>query len=96
MSDNPIASIMNTPEALAQVAELRKSTEAEGELYSLKGEELRRVHAFENEHDAKHGLYSGAIGGRYTYSFTPTSIGTAVAVSCSCGEKLNATDFEDW
>ena len=28
-----------------------------------------------------------AIGDRWTYSFTPTSIGAFVSVSCPCGDK---------
>ena len=38
----------------------------------------------------------GAIGGRTTYSFTPTGIGVAVSVSCACGVKKNITDYESW
>lgn len=32
--------------------------------------------------------YSGAIGGRYTYLFTPTSIGEIGEVKCSCGKSF--------
>jgi hypothetical protein len=39
--------------------------------------------------------YSGAIGGAYTWCFTPTSLGTVVTVECSCGEKLDVSDY-DW
>ena len=42
--------------------------------------------------DAKHGGYparAGAIGGRYSYIFVPTSIGTTGTISCSCGEKFS-------
>lgn len=31
--------------------------------------------------------YAGAIGGRYTYEFTPTSIGNMGVIKCSCGEE---------
>jgi len=40
--------------------------------------------------------YSGAIGGAYTYSFTPTSLGDAVTVQCTCGEEINVSHYEDW
>ena len=30
---------------------------------------------------------AGAIGGRFTYCFTPTSIGTVGTVRCSCGAE---------
>ena len=32
--------------------------------------------------------YSGAISGRFTYEFIPTSIGVAGTIKCSCGEKF--------
>ena len=35
----------------------------------------------------RHNL-DGAIGGRYTYSFVPTTIGTIGSVQCSCGDKF--------
>ena len=37
-----------------------------------------------------------AIGGRLTYSFTPTGIGCIVAVRCSCGRELDLTDWKNW
>ncbi len=38
----------------------------------------------------------GAIGGLYTFCFTPTSLGTVTVIKCSCGEEFNFTDFELW
>ncbi len=38
----------------------------------------------------------GANGGTFTYSFTPTGIGQAVTVSCSCGAEKNVTDYDMW
>lgn len=38
----------------------------------------------------------GAIGGRYTFTFTPTGLGDIVKVTCVCGEELNLTDWESW
>lgn len=32
--------------------------------------------------------YAGAIGGRYTYEFTPTSIGDIGAIKCGCGAEF--------
>lgn len=32
-----------------------------------------------------------AIGGRFTYCYTPTGIGTTVKVKCLCGLKKNIT-----
>ena len=39
---------------------------------------------------------TGACGGRYTFSFTPTSIGTVVKIEDGIsGEVLDLTDY-DW
>ena len=39
----------------------------------------------------------GAIGGRWTYSFTPTSIGTIVKVKDGLyGGELDLSNYEDW
>lgn len=41
--------------------------------------------------------YCGAIGGRLTYSFTPTSIGLLVEVTDNLTkEKLDLTDYDDF
>lgn len=38
-----------------------------------------------------------AIGGRYSYIFTPTSLGYSTIVEdCISGEKLDVTDYENW
>jgi len=41
-------------------------------------------------------LSAGAIGGRLSYKFTPTSIGMITVVTCLCGEETNITNFDDW
>lgn len=38
----------------------------------------------------------GAIGGRFTYHFTPTGLGPIERVSCACGAEINLTDFDSW
>ena len=38
----------------------------------------------------------GAIGGQYSYRFTPTSLGTAVSVKCACGKEKNVTEYDSW
>jgi len=41
--------------------------------------------------------YGGAIGGRFTYSFTPTSLGVVTTVSDSIDkDEINLTDYESW
>ncbi len=41
--------------------------------------------------------YAGAIGGRYTYSFTPNSLGTVIKVTDSMTKKeIDLSDYENW
>jgi len=39
---------------------------------------------------------AGAIGGRLTFHFTPTSLGVCVSVGCVCGEKIDLTECDEW
>lgn len=32
----------------------------------------------------------------YTYSFTPTGIGTGLTISCSDGTKIDLTEYDKW
>lgn len=43
-------------------------------------------------------LYGGAIAGRFTYCFTPTSMGIVVEVQDSMEkkDKIDLTDYESW
>lgn len=38
----------------------------------------------------------GAIGGKVTFSFTPTSLGVIEKVKCACTAQLDVTDYESW
>lgn len=39
-------------------------------------------------------MHQGAIGGRLTFSFTPTSLGEIVNVKCACNEGIDLTSNE--
>ena len=58
--------------------------------YAITDEELAACYEWEEKHvEEKHnGKEIGAIGGRFTYCLTPTSIGVCGAVKCSCGERF--------
>lgn len=71
--------------------------------FGLYVEQNEAVRHWIKEHDvAKHVYpgkkhrYSGAIGGAYTFEFTDTSLGTVVIVRCSCGERLDVSDYDHW
>ncbi len=38
----------------------------------------------------------GAIGGRSSYIFTPTSLGITTKVKCACNEEICLTDYTNW
>lgn len=41
--------------------------------------------------------YSGAIGGRFTFSFTPTNLGTIIKIEDNQSkETLDITDYSTW
>lgn len=71
--------------------------------FAISEDEHKRIEEWKEEHDIKkHGLNSldkklkagGAIGGRYSYHFVPTSIGTIGTVKCKCGDEF--TFQEPW
>ena len=65
----------------------------------LNDEECKKFNVWDKEHIKTCKIYnggSGAIGGRMTYCFTPTSLGTVVKVKCACGEEVDVTAYEMW
>ena len=41
-------------------------------------------------------LYVGAIGGAYSFCFTPTGVGEIVTVQAADGDELDLTDYNTW
>lgn len=63
--------------------------------FPLNKKEETRLKAFYKAH-GKH-YTTSATGGKYTYSFTPSGIGTFSEVRCNvCGKSKNITDFNNW
>lgn len=69
-----------------------------GDKEVIKYAEWNKKH-LEECHEGKE-PYSGAAGGRISFTFTRTGLGTGVSVMCNlskCREnKCNITDYEDW
>lgn len=62
--------------------------------FELSDRQEEKIKHWENTHDCStRGQYKGAIGGRYTYKFIPTSIGVFCTVKCSCGAELDASEI---
>ena len=68
-------------------------------IFELEDKELSNFREWDEEHKKVCEIYTqgirGAIGGRLTFSFTPTSLGTAIKVKCACGVECNVTEY-DW
>jgi hypothetical protein len=65
--------------------------------FAMTDDETERAVTFTNDHRPVCPIKdTGAIGGRFTYEFTPTGLGTCVVVTCVCGAELNITDYRDW
>lgn len=61
--------------------------------FELSEIELRRAKEWMEYHSKIHELKSeGAIGGRWTYEVTPTSIGILCRVRCFCGASAQIDD----
>lgn len=69
---------------------LQKMQEDHCRGFPISKEEKREVVNWMKKHDEEvhKKASSGAVGGRYTYCFTPTSIGEIGTVRCSCGAEF--------
>jgi hypothetical protein len=64
--------------------------------FELSPEEDAVLLAWITEHEVACKLPPTAIGGRWTFSFTPTGVGTVITVACACGKKHDGTKYSDW
>lgn len=69
-------------------------------LFAIEGKELEDWSKWYEKHNKKcphsKGEGLGAIGGRFTYCFTPNGLGTTVIIKCACGKEVNVTNVDDW
>ena len=88
-----------------EIVKLKKQLEQKEEriknsqTFVILPEEVKAIKEWQAQHiKEKHSgsEYAGAIGGRYSFTFTPTSIGTFGTVICSCGEKFDFADGSDF
>jgi len=63
-------------------------------LFVLDDTQLNKLAEWQENHTP---IYVGAIGGMYTFSFTPTGIGVIIEVkNNTTGESINLTDYDSW
>tara|TARA_Y100000310_G_C20262909_1_gene614460 strand:+ start:342 stop:620 length:279 start_codon:yes stop_codon:yes gene_type:complete len=68
-------------------------------MFELSEKEAETANAWMEKHREEHkvGPFGcGAIGGRWSYKFTPTGLGIIKVIQCFCGEEECLTDFDDW
>jgi hypothetical protein len=79
-------------------------------MFGFSEEQNRKIEIWQNEQDRKveemqkgthlehlGEAYYGAIGGGYTYSFTPTGLGVVAKVTNNLThEELDVTDYDAW
>ena len=69
--------------------------------FELHGKELEMFNDWDRKHKKVCELlndpdFSPAIGGRLTFSFTPTGLGSGVSAKCACGAEKDCTDIDSW
>jgi hypothetical protein len=65
--------------------------------FHLSDADCAKIMTFMSEEDKKTGGAYGAIGGAYTYTFTPTSIGVAATVENTVTKAvLDLSDYGSW
>ena len=66
--------------------------------FQLDTKQVAQLKAWLTKHDRTCRLasYAGAIGGRLSVTFAPTSLGTIVEAKCACCETavVNLTDYD--
>ena len=83
-------------------AELEKMQREYNRGFPITDDEWKAIETWKEKHDREvHGLtecnerIGGAIGGRYTFEFIPTTIGIIGTIKCgSCGEKFTFRELK--
>lgn len=73
----------------------KKEKVYEDRTFVLSAEQYKKYDEWRKEKNKKKGeVYVGAVGGAYSFCFTPTGIGTLVKVTCADGTELDLTEYE--
>lgn len=68
--------------------------------FHISKEDAEKIRTWINKHDLtckfSDPMSCGAIGGRFTYQFTPTGLGMITSIVCACNEEFNFTDYDYW
>ncbi len=62
--------------------------------FNIEGEELKKLLKWQKQFKF---VPLGAIGGSYSYCFTPTSLGVVITCKNNAnGEEIDVTEYLDW
>ena len=61
--------------------------------FEIEGNDLKNVKKFRKQHK---NCFKGMTGEQFEYSFSPTGMGLAASVKCSCGQTLTIGSFMDF
>jgi len=70
--------------------------------FSLTPEQVEKYLAWNEAHKAEcpffdgHTYATGSIGGRVSFEFSSTGLGTVTRAKCSCGKEIDLSDYENW
>ena len=64
-------------------------------MFGLTPRQLLKANKFVSAHSCDL-PYAGAVGGKITYSFTNTSLGQIILISCACGADVDLSDYDIW
>lgn len=72
--------------------------------FSLTPEQVEKYLAWNEAHKTEckyfnkaEGRYTtGSIGGRVSFEFSSTGLGTVTRAKCACGKEIDLTDYENW
>ena len=84
---------------LQDIGESKDTTQVKPEtrtaMFYVDAVQLKKINEFASDHKCSM-RYHGAIGGALTYSFTPTTLGVVVKLTCACGAEIDVSDYEGW
>lgn len=72
---------------------MAEEKEYEDRIFTLSANQNKKYDVWRKE---KGEVYVGAIGGAYSFCFTPTGLGYMVVVKCADGTELDLTEYEYW
>lgn len=58
--------------------------------FAIEGEDFKKYIKFEKQHED---CFIGSFGDQFSYTFSPSAVGTLITVKCSCGQTLRLGDI---